>query len=92
MTLTVTQLDFERHFKTYLDLITINDETILIVRPDGQMVIAIVQEKFLWLERAVQANEDSLDYAVAIDYLIQQQILPDNPVVSGDCYWNQFKN
>lgn len=44
------------------------------------------------MEKATQAKEDSLDYAVARDQLIRRQILPDDPIVeSNDDYWGQFK-
>lgn len=38
------------------------------------------------------AREDSLDYAIARDKLIDIQVLPDDPIVkSNDNYWNKFK-
>lgn len=44
------------------------------------------------MEKALQAKEDSLDYAIARDQLIQRHVLPDDPVVkSNDDYWEQFK-
>lgn len=44
------------------------------------------------MEKAIQAKEDSLDYAVARDQLIRRRVLPDDPIVeSNDDYWGQFK-
>lgn len=44
------------------------------------------------MEKALQAKEDSLDYAVARDQLIQRHVLQDDPIVeSKDDYWEQFK-
>lgn len=41
--------------------------------------------------KALQAKEDSLDYAIARDQLIQRHVLPDDPIVKLDEYWCQFK-
>ena len=52
----------------------------------------ISQEKMYWMEKAIQAKEDSLDYAVARDQLIRRNVLPDDPIVeSNEDYWEKFK-
>lgn len=44
------------------------------------------------MEKALQSKEDSLEYAIARDQLIQRHELPEDPIVeSTDDYWNQFK-
>ena len=41
---------------------------------------------------AVSAKQDSLEYAVARDKLIDMHILPDDPIVDPtDDYWDSFK-
>ena len=52
----------------------------------------ISQEQLNTLLEAVNAKEDSLDYAIARDKLIEMHILPDDPIVEPtDDYWNSFK-
>ena len=44
------------------------------------------------MEKAIQSKEDSLEYAIARDQLIQIHELSEDPIVeSTDDYWNQFK-
>jgi len=44
------------------------------------------------LLNAVNAKEDSLEYAIARDKLIDMQILPDDPIVEpDDSFWESFK-
>lgn len=91
MTLVITQSDFRAHIKKYLDQVS-DDETIYIARSNGRSVVAISQEKMDWMEKALQAKEGSLDYAIARDQLIKRNVLPDDPIVeSNDDYWGQFK-
>lgn len=92
MTLVITQSDFRAHIKKYLDQVSDDDETIYIARSNGRSVVAISQEKMDWMEKALQAKEGSLDYAIARDQLIKRNVLPDDPIVeSNDDYWGQFK-
>lgn len=50
------------------------------------------QEKLYWMEKALQAKEGALGYAILRDQLIQRDVLLDDPIVeSDDDYWDQFK-
>lgn len=92
MTVALTQSDFRAHLKKYLDQVNDDDETVYIARSNSRSVAVISQEKMYWMEKAIQAKEDSLDYAVARDQLIRRHVLPDDPIVeSDDNYWGQFK-
>lgn len=91
MTVALTQRDFRAHLKKYLDRVN-DDETVYIARSNSRGVVVISQEKMAWMEKALQAKEDSLDYAVARDQLIRRRVLPEDPLVeSNDEYWEQFK-
>lgn len=92
MTLVLTQSDFRANLKKYLDQVNDDDETVYIARSNNRAVAIISQEKMDWLERALKAKEDLLEYAIARDQLIKRHVLPDDEVVkSEDDYWNQFK-
>ena len=91
MTLSVTQSDFQSHINKYFDQVNDEDETVCIARPNGSSVVMISQEKMYWIEKALQAKKESLDYAVARDQLIKRNVLPDDPIVeSNDSYWKNF--
>ena len=92
MTLALTQSDFRAHIKKYLDQVNDDDEVVYVARSNSRSVAVLSHEKLYWMEKALQAKEDSLDYAIARDQLIQRHVLPDDPVVkSNDDYWEQFK-
>ena len=92
MTVALTQSDFRAHLKRYLDQVNDEDETVYIARSNSRSVAVISQEKMYWMEKALQAKEDSLDYAVARDQLIRRRVLPEDPLMeSNDDYWEQFK-
>ena len=92
MTVALTQRDFRAHLKKYLDRVNDDDETVYIARSNSRGVVVISQEKMAWMEKALQAKEDSLDCAVARDQLIRRRVLPEDPLVeSNDEYWEQFK-
>ena len=92
MVVTLTQSDFRAHMKKYLDRVNDEDETIYIARANSRGVAVISQEKMNWMEKALQAKEDSLNYAVARDQLIRRHVLPDDPIITTDNdYWEQFK-
>ncbi|GHV96886.1 antitoxin [Lactobacillus nasalidis] len=92
MTLAVTQSDFRAHIKKYLDQVNDDDEVVYIARSNSRSAAVLSQEKLYWMEKALQAKEDSLDYAVARDQLIRRNVLPEDPIVeSDDGYWEQFK-
>lgn len=85
-------MTLELILKKYLDQVNDDDETVYIARFNSRSVAVVSQEKLYWMEKAIQAKEDSLDYAVARDQLIRRQVLPDNSIVeSNDDYWGQFK-
>ena len=92
MTVALTQSDFRAHIKKYLDQVNDDDETVYVARSNSRSVAVISQEKMYWMEKAIQAKEDSLDYAVARDQLIRRNVLPDDPIAeSTDDYWEKFK-
>lgn len=92
MTLVLTQSDFRNHIKKYLDQVNDDDEVFYIARSNSRSVAVLTQEKLYWMEKAIKAREDSLDYAIARDQLIQRDVLPDDPIIkSNDDYWEQFK-
>lgn len=91
MTLVLTQSDFRANLTKYLDQVS-DDEVIYIVRSNSRLVAVLSQEKLYWMEKALQSKEDSLEYAIARDQLIQRHELPEDPIVElTDNYWNQFK-
>lgn len=92
MTVVLTQSDFRNHIKKYLDQVNDDDEVVYIARSNSRSVAVLTQEKLYWMEKAIKAKEDSLDYAIARDQLIQRDVLPDDPIIkSSDDYWEQFK-
>lgn len=91
MPLVLTQSDFRANLTKYLDQVN-DDEIVYIVRSNSRSVAVLSQEKLYWMEKALQSKEDSLEYAIAHDQLIQRHELPEDPIVeSTDDYWNQFK-
>ncbi|MBW8460155.1 type II toxin-antitoxin system Phd/YefM family antitoxin [Lactobacillus johnsonii] len=91
MTLVLTQSDFRANLTKYLDQVN-DDEIVYIVRSNSRSVAVLSQEKLYWMEKALHSKEDSLEYAIARDQLIQRHELPEDPIVeSTDNYWNQFK-
>ena len=91
MTLVLTQSDFRVNLTKYLDQIN-DDDVVYIVRSNSRSVAVLSQDKLYWMEKALQSKEDSLEYAIAHDQLIQKHELPENPIVeSTDAYWKQFK-
>lgn len=92
MPITTTQSDFRNHLKDYLDQVNDEGQTVLITRANHRSVAVIPQEQLKTLLDAVNANEDSLGYAIAHDKLIDMHVLPDDPIVDPtDDYWNSFK-
>ena len=91
MTLVLTKSDFRANLTKCLDQVN-DDEIVYIVRSNSRSVAVLSQEKLYWMEKAIQSKEDSLEYAIARDQLIQRHELPEDPIVeSTDDYWNQFK-
>ena len=91
MTVALTQSDFRANLKRYLDQVNDEDETVYIARSNSRGVVVISQEKMAWMEKALQAKEDSLGYAVARDQLIRRRVLPEDPLVeSNDEYWEDI--
>lgn len=60
----------------------------------GEMnVMEFSQEKMYWIEKLLHEKEDTLEYAIARDKLIEMHILPDDPIVkSNDDYWKKLMN
>ncbi|MBP2057413.1 antitoxin YefM [Lactobacillus colini] len=92
MPVATTQSDFRDHLKDYLDQVEEDNETVLIARSKQRTAAVISQDKLNALLEAVHAKEDSLDYAIARDKLIEMNILPDDPVVDPNKYWSSFKS
>lgn len=91
MPLVLTQSDFRADLTKYLDQVN-DDEVIYIVRSNSRLVAVLSQDKLYWMKKALQSKEDSLEYAIARDQLIQRHELPEDTIVeSTDDYWNQFK-
>ena len=91
MTLAATPSDFRAHMKDYLDQINDHDETVYIARSNNRVATVISQDKMQWMERALQAKEETLEYAIARDQLIRRHVLPDDKVVdTTDDFWRQF--
>ena len=91
MTLALTQSDFRANLTKYLDQVN-DDEVIYIIKSNSRLVAFLSQDKLYWMKKALQSKEDSLEYAIARDQLIQRHELPEDPIVeSTDDYWNQFK-
>lgn len=50
------------------------------------------KDEMYWIDKALRAKEDSLDYAIARDQLIKHNVLAGDPAVkSNSDYWDQFK-
>lgn len=91
MPVATTQSDFRKHLKDYLDQVEDN-ETVLIARSKQRTAAIISQDKLNALLDAVYAKEDSLNYAIARDKLIEMKVLPDDEIVKpDDNYWESFK-
>lgn len=92
MPIATTQSDFRNHLKDYLDQVNDENQTVLVARSNQRAAAVISQDQLNTLLEAVNAKEDSLEYAVARDKLIDMHTLPDDPIVeSSDDYWNSFK-
>ncbi|BDR57138.1 type II toxin-antitoxin system Phd/YefM family antitoxin [Xylocopilactobacillus apis] len=89
MTLRLTQNDFKKHTNKYLDKVSDQDETLYVSRSKGRSVTVISQQKMNYIETALRAKEESLDYAIPKDQLIKRGFLPDDEIVqSNDKYWD----
>lgn len=75
MPIATTQSDFRNHIKDYLDKVNDENQTVLIARSNQRAAAVISQEQLNTLLEAVNAKEDSLDYAIARDKLIEMHIL-----------------
>ncbi|WEV41319.1 type II toxin-antitoxin system Phd/YefM family antitoxin [Lactobacillus sp. ESL0681] len=75
MAIAVTQSDFRRHMKQYLDEVDDNDETLYIARSHDRTVAVISQEKLKWLERLAKAEDGSTKQKEAKDKLIALGVL-----------------
>lgn len=71
MPIATTQSDFRNHIKDYLDKVNDENQIVLIARSNQRAAAVISQEQLNTLLEAVNAKEDSLDYAIARDKLIE---------------------
>ena len=93
MPIATTQSDFRKHIKDYLDRVNEDEQIVLVARSNQRTAAIISQNQLNALLDAVNAKEDSLDYAIARDKLIDMHVITDDPIIeSNDNYWNQFKN
>lgn len=93
MPIATTQSDFRKHIKDYLDRVNEDEQIVLVARSNQRTAAIISQNQLNALLDAVNAKEDSLDYAIARDKLIDMHVILDDPIIeSNDNYWNQFKN
>ncbi|MDD6407863.1 MAG: type II toxin-antitoxin system prevent-host-death family antitoxin [Lactobacillus equicursoris] len=91
MTHAVTQSDFREHLKDYLDQVNEDNEIVYIARSNRRSVAVVDQEQLYWMEKAIKARKESLDYAIANDKMIRSGLLPDDKIVEpNDDYWGQF--
>lgn len=91
MPLVLTQSDFRANLTKYLDQVS-DDEVIYIIRSNSRLVAFLSQDKLYWMKKALQSKEDSLEYVIARDQLIQRHELPENSIVeSTNDYWKKFK-
>ena len=71
MPLVLTQSDFRANLTKYLDQVS-DDEVIYIIRSNSRLVAFLSQDKLYWMKKALQSKEDSLEYVIARDQLIQR--------------------
>ncbi|GAA3637349.1 type II toxin-antitoxin system prevent-host-death family antitoxin [Lactobacillus hamsteri] len=92
MALVATQSDFRSHLKDYLDRVNDDGETIYIARSRQRGVAVLSQEKLDWLEKAAFADKKSVEYAIAMDKLKEEGVIPDNdPELTGSDYEEYWK-
>lgn len=97
MALATTQTDFRQNFKSYMDKVTEEQETIYIPRPKQKGVALISQDRLNWLEKYAQTEPGSLKYSIAAEHLMEMGIIPEQGkrITTDEDYdefWEQFKN
>ena len=70
MALTVTQTDFRQNFKSYMDKVTEEQETIYIPRLRQKGVALISQDRLDWLEKSAQTEPGTLKHSIAAEHLM----------------------
>lgn len=70
MALTVTQTDFRQNFKSYMDKVTEEQETIYIPRLRQKGVALISQDRLDWLEKYAQTEPGTLKHSIAAEHLM----------------------
>lgn len=70
MALTVTQTDFRPNFKSYMDKVTEEQETIYIPRPRQKGGALISQDRLDWLEKYAQTEPGTLKHSIAAEHLM----------------------
>ena len=92
MSITTSQANFHQHLDEYLDAVNDDHQTVCVTRSHQESVAVIAQEALNALLVAVNAAEDSLDYSIARDQLIEFNLVPDDPIVEpNDDFWDSFK-
>lgn len=96
MALAVTQTDFRQNFKSYMDKVTEEQETIYIPRPKQKGVALISQDRLDWLEKFAQSEEGSLKHSIAAEHLMEMGVIPEQGkrITTDQEYekfWEQFK-
>lgn len=96
MALAATQTDFRQHFKSYMDKVTNEQETIYIPRPQQKGVALISQDRLDWLERYAQTAPGTLEHSIAAEHLMEMRIIPQqgkriSTDKDYDQFWEQFK-
>ena len=75
MPIATTQSDFRKHIKDYLDRVNEDEQIVLVARSNQRTAAIISQNQLNALLDAVNAKEDSLDYAIARDKLIDMHVI-----------------
>lgn len=96
MSLAATQTDFRQNFKSYMDKVTEEQETIYIPRPKQKGVALISQDRLDWLEKYAKTTPGTLKHSIAAEHLMDMGIIPEQGErISTDSeynkFWEQFK-
>lgn len=97
MALVITQTDLRQNFKSYMDKVTDEQETIYIPRPKQKGVALISQDRLDWLERYAQTEPGTLKHSIAAEHLMDMGIIPKQGQrittdEDYDKFWEQFKD
>lgn len=91
MSLAATQTDFRQNFKTYMDKVTEDQETIYIPRPKQKGVALISQDRLDWLEKYAKTEQGTLKHSVAAEHLMELGIISEQGKrISNDKEYDKF--